>query len=284
MMKRDKIVQITQMLRETMRPMSIFEDPNGACSHPADWYTWNHHVAYGTSNTPPRIGSRTATILNDKRWGLTLFLDTNVLANGIFEASERWTIFPWASDPFVDPGGVFGQPFFWSMGINRSNPVGVDAGEKYQGICVGGNWAINTPWQTNWASSSSCDGRIGLHWNYTTSKWQIQLASGVSPDPPYLIDCDIQPEFSVDLAPAEISIVWVPMDSAGRNSRIMALHNGVMIHDLRDHAFANELQLYTSVVGPGFYWTNGSDGASRAAEAGYYTGRFWFPHPRYTQP
>jgi hypothetical protein len=214
-----------------------------------------------------------------------LFLDTTAGANKVWEYVRRYQIMP-VPDSAVSDWSVFEGPMFFSMRMNRSNPAGSDTGEKYQGISLGDPFQIPTPWQTGYASAPIQEGRIGLHWNYTSSKWQLMLHHWHDDPvvPPELIDCTIQPPFTVDQDPAEVALLWVPplqfpseFGSIPRHSRIVAMINGITCLDLKDHDRANSIG--ASQSGPGIYFTHGSNAGSRASEAGFYTGRFWQPLP-----
>jgi hypothetical protein len=256
-------------------PHRFFDADYGSLrsNHITEWSHWDHQVAYGVSNAAPYRGIRTATQTTDKRYGMSLFLDTTAGANLVWEAQRKWGVYP---TNVGSPGyaNSFGNPFYFSMRMNRSNLVGSNAGEKYQGLFWGDTWEINTPWQTNFASATNTNGRIGLHFNYTSGLWQVQLYLNdtFAPD---LITCGYQAPFVIDQQFAELAIAWVPADSSGNNSRFMAFLNGTIALDLKNNARAN--QIFATDGGPGIYWTNGSNASSACSEGGFYYGRIWHP-------
>lgn len=263
-----------EILRTMHLPQRFFDADHGSLrsNHITEWTTWDHMVAYGATSVPPYRGIRNATQTTDKRYGMSMNLDTAVGANLIWEAQRRWTIYP-ANQGAGGFANAFGNPFYFAMRMNRSNLLGSNAGEKYQGIFWGDIWDINTPWQTGFGAAATFS-RFGLHYNYTASQWQVQI---FIPDlaPPDLIPCTYQPPFLIDLAFGDLAIAWVPPNDAGRNSRAMAFLNGQLALDLFDNPRCNQFTSPDS--GPGIYWTNGSGAGSACSDAGYYQGRIWSP-------
>jgi len=270
-MNLEQIQQISNGLRVTPNPREWFDDPLCGTNSPQDWYTWDHMTAYTATNVNPWRGRRSATQVNDKRFGMTFWLDTIAGANLIWEASKRWEIIPSVISSFA-------IPWFWSMRLNRSNPIGSDLGEKYQGIFYGDGWDLNTPWNTGWAGAATIQGRVHLAYNFTASKWQVQvfLVDGTPPDN---FDCTLQPPFAVDNNLPEVSLLWVPPFSDQTKSRLVAMVNGQVVLDLFDNARCNQLLGPAIMGGPGIFWTNGSNAASSCSEGGFYTGRLWTPIP-----
>jgi hypothetical protein len=282
---------VMEALRVTRQPRSWFQNPQGDMANPEDWYTWDHHVAYGANNAAPYLGRRNATQSTDKRWGNTLFLDTAAGANLVWEAVRSWGITTAWAGQAGGSSSLWSVPFFWAMRINRGNPGVGAGGEKYQGISWGPHWDVNTPWQVNYMSSPNAgnSGKVGLHFNHTTQTFQLMvysLTDSFPDNPPTLHTCTVQPLFTVDTNPAEFALLYVPgrptpseFGFLPRYSRLCAMVNGEIIHDLFDDVRVNEISAVPSVIGPGIYWTNGSNAGSNAQEACYYKGIYWCPIP-----
>ena len=264
-----------EILRSMHLPHRFFDPAYGSLrsDHVTEWSHWDHQVAYGATNAAPYRGIRNATQTTDKRYGMSLFLDTAAGANLVWEAQRKWGVYP-ANIGSPGYANSFGNPFYFAMRLNRSNPVGSNTGEKYQGIFWGDIWEVNTPWQTNFGSSTNTQARLGLHFNFTSGLWQVMIyqSDTFAPD---LITCTYQAPFVIDQQFVEAAIAWVPPDASGRNSRVLAFLNGTTALDLRDNLRANT---FTPVdAGPGIYWTNGSNASSGCSEGGYYYGRIWSP-------
>jgi len=261
---------------------------------PEHWYTWDHQVAYGTTNTPPYIGRRNLTQGFDQRRGSCFYYNSNATANFIFEAVRDHLIVP-VTDGQDGQLDTMGLPWFWCMRMNRSNGAS-GPGEKYQGISWGPPTQNNTPWQTNHAAMTASVTRIGLHWNYTLERWQLQvfgydLALDQSQPPTLYTLPSALHALITDTQQCEAALMLFPgfpyPNAPGFNymSRLVAMIDGEIGIDLFDDPFINtQLTQSSSTYGPGIYWTNGSGGVEGAAEAGYYVGRYWQPLPMGAPP
>lgn len=269
-------VDFREVLRNIHHPADFFRDPHGGGNNPVDWWTWEHLVPYSTTGVPPYQGLRSAVQSSDKRFGMTMFLDTTAGVNQVWEASRRWAIMP-VSQGLPGFADAFGNPFFFSMRMNRGNPSGTSAGERYQGICWGDPWGINTPWQTNFLSAGNCGARVGLHFNHTNELWEVQLYVQ-DESPPEIIPCVYQAAFEVDVQIVELALLYVPPDSTGFNSRVVAILNDKVALDLHNNNKANQFG-GNNQIGPGIYCTHGSGAGATCSETGLYTGRIWHPLP-----
>jgi hypothetical protein len=292
--KNQDLLDIAEALRVTRDPRPWFDEPRGVMANPEDWYTWDHQVAYGTTNTPPYMGRRNLTQGVDQRRGNCFYYNSNTTANFIFEAVRDHLIVP-VFDGQPGHATTYGNPWFWCMRLNRSNGAS-GPGEKYQGISWGPPTNFNTPWQTQHASMTTTVGRVGLHWNYTLERWQLQVfgydTALDQSQPPTLYTLPAYLDaLTTDNQMCEAALMWVPgvpnPASPGNvhRSRLVAMINGRIGIDLNNDPFVTEmLHSFGSAYGPGIYWTNGSGGVEGAAEAGYYVGRYWMPLPRPSLP
>ena len=240
-----------------------------------EWHRWDHIATYGSSNTEPFTGIRNcapANPVDEKLYGNVLTLSTDVLTNGIWMAKRMWSpIFPGYGQ-----GGSFGASFYFSMRMNRSNPQGVDAGEKFQGIGWGDAWGVNTPWATTYASDAAVNATIQLRYNYTLTRWEVQVYIQDG-NPPDVYVCDYQAPFLVDQSLPELALDWTVSTSAPTITLKAYLNRRLAktITSADNQRLADMPAL--SVAGPYMLWTNGSGANSRASEASWYEGHIYQP-------
>ena len=242
-----------------------------------EWHRWDHIAPYGSTNTEPFTGLRNiapASASNEKLFGNVLTLTTDALSNGVWEASRRWDpIFPG-----YQQSGSFGSSFYFSMRMNRSNPAGVDAGEKFQGIGWGDTWTVNTPWDTNYVSDGTMNATVQLRWNYTLSRWEVlvHLNDG---NPPDVYACDYQAAFEVDLFLPELALEWV-LDGVADTATLNAYLNRRLAKSITNAENPRLLDMRSfSQTGPYIFCTHGSGAGSRISEASWYEGHIYQPLP-----
>jgi hypothetical protein len=242
-----------------------------------EWTRWDHIATYGASNTEPFVGIRTAapsSPANEKLFGNVLTLSTDAVVNGIWMANRQWTpIFPGYGQT-----GSFAASFYFSMRMNRSNPIGVTAGEKFQGIGWGETWTIATPWNTNYASDLTVNATIQLRYNYTLTRWELFVYSQDG-NPPDVYVCDYQAPFVVDQSMPELALEWIATTSPTAIT-LNAYLNRKLAKRITSAENARLIDFTAfGTVGPYIFCTNGSGAGSILSEASWYEGHIYQPLP-----
>lgn len=274
-MFKEDIDDICTTLRKLGNPQRFFEDPNGGAFRVHDWLQWNYTAPLALVSTGGYTGFGTTIVTNEARRGHTAYMGFNATVNLVW---ERF----WALHIPPVPTGIqdsaWRMPAYFHTWMNRATSDTTNQGERYQGIAYGMPYGVNGPWSTTVFGSSSSEGRIGLHWNFTLARWEVQVYGQA--DHPRTFPCTSQPLFATDQHPAEVALLWVPRDANARNSRVVALINGINCFELLDDPEMNEISDAGGGLGPGIYWSNGGPAVQTVPDAGYYYGHFWSPIPR----
>jgi hypothetical protein len=228
------------------------------------FWRMDHNYAYGASNTPPFMGLRAIPQTTNKQRGQGFWLDTSTGINKTWVAGVGYN-----SVLAAGPGGGVWAPFYFSMRMNRTNPVGTTAGERFQGIGWGDTPGVDTPWATNLASDSGCQSTVQLRYNLTREKWEVFLWNTIAA---VTLDCDIQPGFSVDTIFGFPAIEWT-------GSQFKFYLNGQLAKTVTP---PGDYDFFFGTIngnGPYFFYTNGSGSGAAAGEAGFYQGHVYQPQP-----
>jgi len=242
-----------------------------------EWHRWDHIAPYGSTNTKPFAGLRNiapAAASNEKLFGNVLTLTTDALSNGVWIANRQWSPI-W---PGYGQTGSFSESFYFSMRMNRSNLIGAEAGEKFQGIGWGDTWTINTPWNTNYASDGTMNATIQLRYNYPQTRFEVMVYENDG-NPPDVYPCDYQAAFEVDQFLPELAIDWV-VDEAADTVTLNAYLNRRLAKSITSAENPRLLEIRGfSQTGAYIFCTHGSGAAARFSEASWYEGHIYQPLP-----
>jgi len=242
-----------------------------------EWHRWDHIARYGSTNTQPFVGFRNAapaSAVKEKVYGNVLTLTTDPLSNGVWIAGRQWApIFPGYGQT-----GSFSSSFYFSMRLNRTNPIGIDAGEKFQGIGWGDLWDVTTPWATNYVSSGTVNATIQLRYNLVLTRWELMVYANDG-NPPDVYVCDYQAEFEVDQFLPELALEWI-VNEAADTVTLNAYFNRRLAKSLTnaDNQRLQDMRSF-STTGPYIFCTNGTGAGSTISEASWYEGHIYQPLP-----